>query len=82
MIRNNVNNKVLPFPNFPSLLATAVVLSFYGYDHQVEQLLRLLSKKCFRYYTQQKLEGFVIKEPRQLTYAIHLCKSITASQNR
>ena len=82
MIRNSLNNAVLPFPALPSLLGTAVVLSFYGYDHQVECLLISLSKKCQRYYQKQKLEGFIIKEPRQLTYAINLCKSVSRNQNR
>ena len=45
-----VKNRILPFPRLPSLLASAVTLSYVGYDYQVSQLLCLLSKKCKNYY--------------------------------
>ena len=52
-----------PFPNLKSLLATAVVLSFFGNRDEVKHLMRNLSKKTREYIEKNQLKGFVM-EPR------------------
>ena len=52
----------LPLTRLESLHATAVVLSYYGYNKDVKKLLFQLSKQCKEYWDEKKAEGFLIKD--------------------
>ena len=66
----------LPFPRMPSLLISAIVLSFYGFDNEVEKLLNMLSKVSSLYLKRHKLKGFLVREPRKLTWLVNFQKSV------
>ena len=55
--------KNLPLTNLRSLLATAVVLSFFGYHTQVRHLLAQLSRTTRHYSNINSLQGFVKPDP-------------------
>ena len=50
-----------PFENLRSLLATAIVLSFYGNRRVVVNMMNRLCKTTRRFITKNRLEGFLIK---------------------
>ena len=51
----------IPFPNLPSILITAIVLSYFGFDCEVKDVMRQLSKKCRAYVNNNKMNSFVVK---------------------
>ena len=56
------NQKVKPpFPNLAAFNITAIILSFFGYDYEVKELMKTMCKNTRAYYLGHKdiLKGFV-----------------------
>ena len=63
-----------PFSNLRSLLATAIVLSYYGKDYQVKCMMKALTRTSCEYININKLLGFLVKglQPNQLSLTLNL----------
>ena len=56
----------------PSLLVSAVVLSYYGFEAEVAYLMDNLCRNSKLYYKREKLTGFIdASPPRQLTWIVN-----------
>ena len=71
-------NRMTPLPGLESLLATATILSYYGYSLTCRGLMFELSRKTRRYAEEKndKLTGFIAQgigaPKRSLTYLMRL----------
>ena len=70
--------KEMPFPNLNSLLVSATILSYLGYEWEVKEVMLALSKNCRAYFKKQKLKGFLVGTfvPRELQWVINFKKDI------
>ena len=70
--QDKTNRLRFPFLNFPSLLATAITLSYYGSYAEVKCLMKLLSKKCHTYIVNNRMSGFIsVEGDCMLDYALN-----------
>ena len=73
---------ISPFSNLRSNLVTANVLSYYGFDKEVMNLMLSLSKNSRQFITANSLKGFLMKSEAvyQLSWVINFNREFHSKQ--